>query len=316
MTGAGPYEAETRLLNTELPDPRFVDNRYLQWLYDANPLGPAFMEHFTENNELLAHYALVPQRYRSGERVARFVFSLNAVTAGAAHRRGLFSALGERLWARAGAAGVEAVIGVTNDKSVTPVSRLGWRLLGRLPVVVTPRVPGAHRSFDSVACTPEFLTSPDATRWLAGWDPVPAGGWANCWTPASLQWRLRWVNCGPYALHRNSEVAAVSTVTKVRGMRVAVVCKLTVLPGAGPHIEGGATTTLSGRGAVSAACAFHRAPVAVYAGFNRWVSVSGRTLPDFARPVPLNLMVKLPGGDLDQDLFTLDTFEFLDMDAF
>jgi len=316
VSSSDAYGAETRLLNAELPDPRFADNRYLQWLYDSNPLGPGFTEHFTEDGELLAHYALVPQRYRNGERVASFAFSLNAVTAGVAHRRGLFSTLGERLWARAGDAGVEAIIGVTNDKSVTPVSRLGWRLLGRLPVVVAPRVPGAHRAFDSVACTPAFLGSPDANRWLTGWDPVPAGGWTNCWTPESLRWRLGWVNCGPYALHRSAELAAVSTVTKVRGVRVAVVCKLAVLPGAGPHVEGGATTTLVGRGAVSAACAFHRAPVAVYAGFNRWVSVPGRALPESARPVPLNLMVKVPGGDLDQGAFTLDTFEFLDMDAY
>jgi hypothetical protein len=306
------YAAETSLLNAELPDPRFADARYLQWLYDANPLGPAFQEHGVEDDALVAHYALVPQRYRTADREASFTFSLNAVTSSSVHRRGFFSELGQRIWDRARDAGVEVVVGVTNDKSVTPVARLGWRLIGRMPVRLAFPVPGTGRRFESMAATPEMLAAGAADGWLAGLDPAPAEGWTNCWTPDMLRWRLSWPNCGPYALHTDGDLVAVSTVTHVGPVPVAVIVKLALRHRGGP----GPSTPVSARGAVTAVCRFHRAPAAVYAGFNRWVRPPGVRLPERVRPVPLNLMVRTLVDEVPQDGFVLDTFEFLDMDGF
>jgi hypothetical protein len=306
------YADETELLGTELPDRRFVDTRYLQWLYDLNPLGAAFREQAHEDGRLVAHYALVPQQYRNPAGPAPFVFSLNAVTSSSVHRRGYFSELGQRIWDAARDAGVACVIGVTNDKSVTPVARLGWRHLGRLPVRLAVPVPGAARRFESEAATEAFLSSPRAEGWLAGLDPLPTVGWTNCWTPDMLRWRLSWPNCGPYALHTDGDLVAISTRAMAGPVPVAVIVKLALRHRGGP----GPTRGVSARGGVAASCSFHRAPVAVYAGFNRWVRPPGVRLPERVRPVPLNLMMLSRSPAIDQDTFALDTFEFLDMDGF
>ncbi|HEY8061024.1 MAG TPA: hypothetical protein VID94_19810, partial [Acidimicrobiales bacterium] len=71
-------ELNTELLNAELPDPRFVDDAYLAWLYDRNPDGPAIQAAADEGGVRVAHYALVPQTYRNAAGEAPFLFSLNA----------------------------------------------------------------------------------------------------------------------------------------------------------------------------------------------------------------------------------------------
>ena len=310
--GAEPaveHERNAELLMAELPDPRFADGRFLAWLYDEDPFGPGIWEGIDDaDGRRIAHYALVPQEYRNAEGAAPFVFSLNAVSRSGAQRRGYFSAIGRRIWAEAAHRGVIGVIGVTNDKSKTPVERQGWRWMGRLPVlIVPPRVVRPGR-FRSRPVTPTWLAGPEAAEVLDGLDDSPAEHWTNRWTLEHLRWRLAWPGCGPYAVHVDDEVVAVSVRVPVAGVPVAVVCKL--LP------RRGRSGPLSGWPAISAACAHHRAPVAVYCGFNRHVVVRGWPAPERLKPAPLNLMIYSVSDQLDQAGFALDTFELLDMDAF
>ena len=67
---------------------------------------------------------------------------------------------------------------------------------------------------------------------------------------------------------------------------------------------------------IGAACRFHRAPYAVYAGFNAHVRVRGIQPPRRLQPSPLNLILRSLSDDVDQETLALDTFEFLDMDAY
>ena len=75
MTSASPpdraldNQRNTGLLAAELPDARYVDEAYLHWLYDLNPYGPAIQRGVDEDDVRVAHYALVPQRYRGPEGV-------------------------------------------------------------------------------------------------------------------------------------------------------------------------------------------------------------------------------------------------------
>src|SRR5436190_5732495 len=69
----------TELLDAELPSPRFVDDAYLHWLYDENPYGPAIQRAADDGGVRVAHYAMVPQRYRGPDGVVPAAFSLNAV---------------------------------------------------------------------------------------------------------------------------------------------------------------------------------------------------------------------------------------------
>lgn len=303
----GDLVAASRLLDRELPARRFVDDRYLRSLYGANPLGDAYVADAYEAGRLDGHYALVPQRYRNRHGPRPMVFSLNAVTRSGAQRKGTFTRLGRLVWGAAADDGVAAVIGVTNDRSITPVVRAGWRHICRLPVLVCPPV-APPVGWSSVAVDDTFLGSDGPSQWFADLDEAPAEEWMSSWDPDVVRWRLSLPGLGPYAVHRDAATTAVSTATRVGGVEVAVVLKL--------WSRRGHDAPRSAQRAVAAACRHHRAPVAVYAGFNRLRSLRGWPLPDRLRPAPLNLMVYCLDPALDQDRFTLDTFEFLDMDAF
>ena len=68
---------------------------------------------------------------------------------------------------------------------------------------------------------------------------------------------------------------------------------------------------------MAAACRFHRAPLAVYAGFNSRVRIGGVPVPVRLRPSPLNLILKsFDPAVVDQADFELSTFEFLDGDLY
>jgi hypothetical protein len=158
----GTFEEARELLNAELPDPRFVDDAYLDWLYRQNPYGPAitgFRRSGTapeagtangagtvdgagagdpdtgERSRLDGHYALIPQRYVTPDGPIPFMFSLNAVSRSGSQRRGTFVSLTKELFARAAEAGYVGAIGVTNDNSTRAVKRTAFRYLGPMPVI-------------------------------------------------------------------------------------------------------------------------------------------------------------------------------------
>ncbi len=299
----------TELLDAELPDPRFVDASYLHWLYDLNPRGAGIFGNVDDDDGVrLAHYGLIPQEYRNAHERVPFVFSLNAVSRSGAQRRGFFSEIGQKIWARAQEQGVEVVVGVTNANSTWPVKKQGWRVMGPMPVrLVVPR-PTAPRNIASHAVTPELLESTTFDQIAAGLDESPAWHWTNCWTPDYLRWRLGAPHCPAYAVHVGPELVAISTVTHQRGVPFAVILKL--LP------RGGRFGPIRSQPMISAICRYHRAPLAVYAGHNRHVPVVGLRLPERLKPVPLNLVMLSLTDRVDQHTFQLDTFEFLDMDAY
>ncbi len=302
------YVANTELLDAELPDPRFRDSSYLHWLYDENPHGPAFQEHVDEDGVRVAHYALIPQRYRDAGGPQPFVFSLNAVSRTGAQRKGYFGVLQLRVWSRARDAGTRCGIGVTNARSHRGVQVMGWRFVGPMPVeVVAPGRDGPSR-WESHHVTGELLSGETFAAATAGLDEQPAEHWTNCWTPEYLRWRVGAPNGAAFALHVSDDLLVVSTRSSFKGLPVAVVCKL--LPRGRPD------RPIPARSAVAEVCRFHKAPAAVYAGFNRWVALRGVPLPHRFKPAPLNLEVCSLSDTIRQREFHLDTYEFLDMDAY
>lgn len=306
-TRSDDHVRNTELLDAELPERRYVDSSYLRWLYDENPLGPTFFANADEDGQRMAHYAVVPQHYRNASTDARFVFSLHAVTRSTAQRKGYFSTLGEEIYEQARQWGALGVIGVSNDNSTPPVvKRLNFRLLGPLPVRVAFPL-GGGRDVESRIITPDVL----AGRWFSGLvddlAAVPAQAWTNAWDGDFLRWRLSAPNCGPFAVHLGAEVAAISTASEVGGVPVAVLLKL---------VARGGRSEVSGAPAVAAACRFHGARLAIYAGFNRHVRVRGVQPPRRLQPSPLNLIYRSLSDEAPKESFALDTFEFLDMDAY
>ena len=103
------------------------------------------------------------------------------------------------------------------------------------------------------------------------------------------------------------ELVAITSTDVRFGVRAVAVLKL--LPRDG-------RTGLRAEAIVSAACRFHKAPYAVYAGFNARVTVRGIQPPRKLQPSPLHLILRSLSPAIDQDALNLDTFEFLDMDAY
>lgn len=305
------HQRNTELLNAELPDPRFVDHRYLRWLYDENPHGAGIFESVDDEHDgrRIAHYGLIPAEYRNADSPARFVFSLNAVTRSGTQRKGYFTMLGRKVYARASEAGFQMVIGVSNENSTPPVvEKLGWRLYCPLPVTVAPRSFRRPLGWEAWPVSDALLSSDRFATLAAELDAHPAEHWTNRYTPDHLRWRLASPNGPGFVVHVGPDLVAISTRSHAGPVPMGVLLKL--LP------RNGDGTVLDGRAAVAAVAHHHRVAAVVYAGWNRWVPVRGIAPPRRVLPAPLNLIVKSLQPELDQDAFTLDTFEFLDMDAY
>ena len=88
-------DRNTELLDAELPSHRFVDSRYLHWLYHENPYGDAIQRSVDDESGVrIGHYALIPQHFRGPDGVVPAAFSLNAVVRSGGQRKGLFTQMG------------------------------------------------------------------------------------------------------------------------------------------------------------------------------------------------------------------------------
>ncbi|MDZ7673460.1 MAG: hypothetical protein U5K30_00080 [Acidimicrobiales bacterium] len=300
---------DTELLDAELPDPRFADESYLEWLYLRNPHGTAYADSIDDDGLRVAHYAFVPQQYRNEAGPARFAFSLNAVTRSGIQRKGYFTKLSRGLFERAAADGVRVIVGVSNENSTPPVvEKLDWRLYCGLPVVVAARPLRGVSGWRSVDVDDAYLDSARFVDDADGLDHAEAHGWTNRYTVDHLRWRLASPNGPGFSVHVGPDLVAVSTRSSFGPVPMAVLLK--ILP------RGRPSAVFDGRDALAAVCRHHRTPACVYAGWNRWVRLRGITPPRRLLPAPLNLIVKSLDPEIDQDALVLDTFEFLDMDAY
>lgn len=311
MTGArhdapsDEHAPNTGLLAAELPNHRLVDTAYLRWLYDENPFGRAITRQVDEHGVRLAHYAMIPQRYRGPDGVVPAAFSLHAVVRTGTQRKGMFRTLGQEVIDAASAAGWKFATGVCNEKSIgTVVKYLGWKTPGPLPVkLCLPLQRGDD--VESVAVDDTFrgerldALGPDL-------DTSEVRAWTNSYSAEYLRWRLACPHAS-YAAHVSDDVVAFSTTDVRFGVRAAVILKLLPRAGAG---------SVTADRVIGAACRFHRAPYAVYAGFNAHVRVRGIQPPRRLQPSPLHLILRSLSPDVDQETLSIDTFEFLDMDAY
>jgi hypothetical protein len=302
-------ERNTELLAAELPAGRYVDSAYLRWLYDENPYGPAIQRAVDDDGVRVAHYALIPQRYRGRHGVVPAAFSLHAVVRSGTQRKGYFQKLGAEIYAEAGDRGWQFSTGVCNEKSIGAVVKyMGWKTPGPLPVKVCPPV-HTGRGVTSHRVDGAFLAGTRFAELTAGLDAHPVDQWTNSYTTEYLRWRLACPSAH-YAMHTSDDLVAITTHDVRFGVRAAVLLKL-FRRGDRP-----AAAPLTADAMVGAACRFHRAPYAVYAGFNARVRVRGFQPPRRFQPSPLHLILRSLSPAVDQDALTLDTFEFLDMDAY
>ena len=297
----------TELLARELPAARYVDESYLHWLYDENPYGPAIQRAADDDGLRVAHYALIPQRYRGPDGVVPAAFSLHAVTRSGTQRKGYFQKLGAEIYAEAGDAGWQLSTGVCNDKSIGAVVKyMGWKTPGPLPVKLC--LPGLRgRGVVSRRVDTSLLDGGWFADVTTGLDDFEVDQYTNSYTTEYLRWRLACPSAS-YTIHADDDLVAISTHDVRFGIRAAVILKVFSRTSGREPVRADAM--------IGAACRHHRAPYAVYAGFNRRVTVRGFQPPRRLQPSPLHLILRSLSPTVDQDTLTIDTFEFLDMDAY
>ena len=187
----------TELLRAELPAARYVDETYLRWLYDENPYGHAIQRAVDDEGVRVAHYALIPQRYRGRGGVVPAAFSLHAVVRSGTQRKGYFQAIGAEIYEEAAATGWQLSTGVCNDKSIGAVVKyMGWKTPGPLPVKLCVPM-HAGRGVTSTLVDDGFRSSHEFADVTSGLDDFAVDQWTNSYTTEYLRWRLA---CPEHAL--------------------------------------------------------------------------------------------------------------------
>lgn len=121
-----------QLFNDSFAGDGKLNAQYLGWQYLQNPHGQVIGFDAYIGNQLVAHYAIIPRRYRTSSHVFSAALSVNTATHPEHQGNGLFVRLAERTYEEAAARGLQFVIGAANANSIGGFSRrLGFSTLGQ-----------------------------------------------------------------------------------------------------------------------------------------------------------------------------------------
>jgi GNAT superfamily N-acetyltransferase len=106
---------------------------YLTWQYLKNPHGRAIGIDAFEEDQLVAHYCIIPRNYIHNERLYRSALSVNTATHPEHQGKGLFTKLAEMTYENASQAGIQFIVGVANQYSVNGfIKKLGFSNFGQI----------------------------------------------------------------------------------------------------------------------------------------------------------------------------------------
>ncbi|MBP6723264.1 MAG: GNAT family N-acetyltransferase [Halioglobus sp.] len=300
-----------KLLNTvfTVQPPYSVEG--LDWYYNGNPVGPAAVGAVDDGTCRSGNYALIPQRFQDGPgRAVVLGLGVDLAVLPEARGAGTFRRTVENAYRRGEEAGLDAIIGVANSNSAPRMAAtLGWRTLEPLPVtLVAPALRGIKLEHRRV--TSDLLGS-------TLWDELADGGFVAplcssgrfdpVWTSSYLRWRLARPGA-QYSLHFNNDLVAVTTVTRMKGIRFVLILKVLVRRPIGEPfaLAGIARSVMVQLGS----------PLVVHWGRNPALRVRGIRLPQEKMPSPLALVLHGLKPSFDEKGFELGSFEFLDFDAY
>ncbi len=125
-------------LGTVFSKPSLFIADLLQWQYVLNPCGNAIgYNAFTQNGELVAHYAVQPFTAMLNGKEIKAALSLNTATAPKHQGKKLFTTLADLTYKRAAEKRIELIVGVANSKSIHGLEKkLGFVNYGPLNVAV------------------------------------------------------------------------------------------------------------------------------------------------------------------------------------
>jgi predicted N-acetyltransferase YhbS len=309
--GAPDLAEVARFLHAVFGVPRFQNPAYLAWFYRENPEGKAVEVVRRDASGVLGHVAGIHQTYHSTTTTLNAVFPQNLAVAQSARGKGLMMRMNEACfteWRKLRGDGI--AVGMPNAAS-TPgyTALLGFRAVGPLPVLICPPVWPHLGRVKSTVATPAWRSGPEFRAFAGTLDYEPTPRLSQRYSPELLQWRLGAPDAR-YTVHEGRDAAIVSTVSRVRGVPVAVIVKTF-------RRRSASAKRTPVNGLIAAACRHHLAPGAIYAGFSAVCDVKGVPLPERFKPAPLNLVVRSARrGFIDAGALEFDSFEFFNFDAF
>lgn len=283
----------------------------LGWYYNDNPVGPAAVGAVDDGRSRTGNYALIPQRFRDvSGRAVTLGLGIDLAVLPAARGAGTFRRTVEDAYHRGEEAGLDAIIGVANANSAPRMAAtMGWRPLEPLPVtLLAPSVRGIALEHHQVTAS---LLNSSLLEDLAGDGFVAAAGlnagFHPVWTSSYLRWRLARPGA-QYSLHVNDDVVVVTTLTRMKRLRFALILKVLARR---PVLE-----PLALGGMVRSLMLHQRTPLIVHWGRNPILRIRGIRLPQEKMPSPLAIVLHRLKPTFDEEGFELGAFEFLDFDAY
>ena len=117
-------------------DPRF--DQLFSWKHDQNAFGPSYMWVATSNDLVVGVRAFMRWEFARGGTTLRAVRAVDTAVHPDHQGRGLFTALTMHALDEVRADGVDFVFNTPNDVSRPGYIKMGWDVVGRVPVVVRP----------------------------------------------------------------------------------------------------------------------------------------------------------------------------------
>jgi len=118
--------------------PSLFTPEYIDWIYNQNPDGKTIgFNAFTQDGQLVAHYAAQPLQAMLYEKLTKGILSFNSATHPDYGRKGIFTKLAQATYDLAKSQGYEFVMGVGNQKSTqVRIKKLNFQLVTPLDVKV------------------------------------------------------------------------------------------------------------------------------------------------------------------------------------
>lgn len=113
---------------------------FFRWKHLANPFGRSYMLVAEADGRIVGLRAFMRWRFHAGERTIRAVRAVDTATHPNHQGRGVFSTLTRRALQEL-ASEVDLVFNTPNDKSMPGYLKMGWQVVGRIPVGVRVRRP-------------------------------------------------------------------------------------------------------------------------------------------------------------------------------
>lgn len=182
---------------------------FFHWKHARNPFGRSYGWVAVTGGEIVGFRTFLRWEFAHEDRVVRAVRAVDTATRPDQQGRGVFTRLTLGALDALEAAGIELVFNTPNDRSRPGYLKMGWRMLGRLPVrfrptsvrsltrIIRARVPADRwpQPCSTGVRASEVLTDTSAVGALLS-NTSPAEGLRTRRSVEYLQWRYGWDSLG------------------------------------------------------------------------------------------------------------------------